>query len=144
MSLVVPDPDLSKSGKRIQAFPSALSQSFDAFDRLIVREKDGGKWWIPLNGYLSPVVPILLQFAVPTGDVLPVLVKLPADRWLQCMWTWLQDQKKIRKDLGKRTGIYTWRKRADASTALARVSDRYAISLRIWLTDEWCWKEEPS
>lgn len=143
--LVVPDHDASRSGKRLRVFPAPERGYLDAMDRLVAREKDGGSYWIRNDAdhpYISPVIPILLKMAVPVGDALPVLVKIDVDLWRLCMDKWLAEHKRIRREVGKQTGFFVWKRKSDCATATQRCSGAMQIALRLWLLDEWAWNEE--
>lgn len=145
MSLWVPDSSLKKGlgDRRIEARPSD-ERGFDGMDLLLLREKEHGNFYIPLNGFMSPVIPILLQMARPeagTLDEMPILIRLPSDKWLETMQRWLAGHRGVRERLYTATGFRRWTKREDVISAINRAPEEYTVALTLWARDPWCWKE---
>ncbi len=142
MAIVFPEREPKRAGKRIQVLPG--SEGFDAFDWLIVREKDGGNWYISTVGWITPVIPILLGLACPPEDLdaCQALVRPPAEHWLECMQRWVQEEehRKQRERLRQKTGVRRWNTRADVARALVLAPEELIAPLKLMAKDRWIWR----
>jgi len=131
-------------GKRIQA---NLTESPDAFDALILREFDGLKWWIPLSGAISPVIPLLLGMARiedhwDSVNDMPLTVKPDPTLWHECLQRWLREHRSVRERLRLKCGRSRWRKPSDIDGALILCPSELVVPLKLWKLDSWCWSRE--
>lgn len=145
MTILLPNSDAARNyGKRIEVQRGA--KAWDAFDWLLVREFDSGHWYIPLVGYITPVVPLLLGIAKPSDEMatsLPAIVDLrdEPEQFIECVRRWIGEHQSVRERLRRDTGVRRWRKREDIDRAIRRAPMELVLPLKIWREDGWCWRE---
>lgn len=128
-------------GRRIMA---NFSEPPDALTFLAVREKEHHKFWIPLNGWISPVIPLLLGMARidgdwPSIDAMPIVVQPEPDEWFHAIRRWMAEHKQVREWLRVKTGRSKWRKKEDVDSALIMCPSELVVPLKLWKRDDHCW-----
>lgn len=139
--VLAPEWRADKVGKRIQA---NFAGTPDAFDFLLVRERQDFKFWIPLNGHISPVVPLLLGLArVEDGwdsiESMPLTVQPDPDLWHECIMRWLKEHREVRARLRAKCGREKWRTISDIDGALVLCPSELVVPLKLWKRDSHCW-----